>query len=33
MKFTCNTKELSNACNNVIRAVSVKATAPAIEGK
>ena len=32
MKFTCNTKELSNACNNVIRAVSVKATAPAIEG-
>lgn len=32
MKFTCNTKELSNACNNVIRAVSAKVTIPTIEG-
>lgn len=32
MKFTCNTKELSNACNNVIRAVSSKVTIPTIEG-
>lgn len=32
MKFTCNTKELSNACNNVIRAVSTKVTIPTIEG-
>ena len=32
MKFTCDTKELSNACNNVIRAVSTKVTIPTIEG-
>jgi DNA polymerase-3 subunit beta len=32
MKFTCNTKELSSACNNVIRAVSAKVTIPTIEG-
>lgn len=32
MKFTCNTKELSNACSNVIRAVSAKVTIPTIEG-
>lgn len=32
MKFTCNTKELSTACNNVIRAVSSKVTIPTIEG-
>lgn len=32
MKFTCNTKELSTACNNVIRAVSAKVTIPTIEG-
>lgn len=32
MKFTCNTKELSDACNNVVRAVSTKTTIPAIEG-
>ena len=32
MKFTCNTKELSSACNNVIRAVSTKVTIPTIEG-
>lgn len=32
MKFICNTKELSDACNNVVRAVSTKATIPAIEG-
>lgn len=32
MKFICNTKELSNACNNVIRAVSAKVTIPTIEG-
>lgn len=32
MKFICNTKELSNACNNVIRAVSTKVTIPTIEG-
>ena len=31
MKFTCDTKELSNACNNVIRAVSTKVTIPTIE--
>lgn len=32
MKFICNSKELSNACNNVIRAVSTKVTIPTIEG-
>ena len=32
MKFICNTKELSNACNNVIRAVGTKVTIPTIEG-
>lgn len=32
MKFTCNTKELNVACNNVIRAVSAKVTIPTIEG-
>ena len=32
MKFTCNTKKLSDACNNVIRAVSAKVTIPTIEG-
>lgn len=32
MKFTCNTKELNIACNNVIRAVSAKVTIPTIEG-
>lgn len=32
MKFTCNTKNLSDACNNVIRAVSAKVTIPTIEG-
>ena len=32
MKFTCNTKELSHACNNVMRAVSTKVTIPTIEG-
>lgn len=32
MKFTCNTKELSIACNNVMRAVSTKGTIPTIEG-
>lgn len=32
MKFICNTKELSSACNNVIRAVSAKVTIPTIEG-
>lgn len=32
MKFICNTKELNNACNNVIRAVSAKVTIPTIEG-
>lgn len=32
MKFICNTKELSAACNNVIRAVSTKITIPTIEG-
>ena len=32
MKFICNTKELSNACNNVMRAVSAKVTIPTIEG-
>ena len=32
MKFTCNTKELNTACNNVIRAVSSKVTIPTIEG-
>ena len=32
MKFTCNTKELNVACNNVLRAVSAKVTIPTIEG-
>lgn len=32
MKFTCNTKELSDACSNVMRAVSTKVTIPTIEG-
>ena len=32
MKFICNTKALSSACNNVMRAVSTKATIPTIEG-
>lgn len=32
MKFTCSTKELNNACNNVMRAVSTKVTIPTIEG-
>lgn len=32
MKFSCNTKALSDACNNVMRAVSTKVTIPAIEG-
>lgn len=32
MKFICNTRELSNACNNVIRAVNAKVTIPTIEG-
>lgn len=32
MKFKCNTKDLSNACTNVQKAVSVKSTIPAIEG-
>ncbi len=32
MKFTCNTKELNVACNNVIKAVSSKVTIPTIEG-
>lgn len=32
MKFTCNTRELSEACANVMRAVSTKMTIPTIEG-
>lgn len=32
MKFTCNTKQLSDACQNVMRAVSTKVTIPTIEG-
>ena len=32
MKFTCNARELNTACNNVMRAVSVKMTVPTIEG-
>lgn len=32
MKFICNTKQLSNACNNVIRAVGTKVTIPTVEG-
>ena len=32
MKFTCNTKKLSEACLNVMRAVSTKVTIPTIEG-
>lgn len=32
MKFTCNTKELNDACLNVMRAVSTKVTIPTIEG-
>jgi DNA polymerase-3 subunit beta len=31
-RFTCNTKELSEACSNVMRAVSTKVTIPTIEG-
>jgi DNA polymerase-3 subunit beta len=31
MKFTCNTKELSKACQTVSRAVATKATIPALE--
>ena len=32
MKFSCNTKNLNDACNNVMRAVSTKVTIPTIEG-
>ena len=32
MKFKCNTKELSAACQNVQKAVSVKSTMPSIAG-
>lgn len=32
MKFSCNTKKLSKACSNVMRAVSTKVTIPTIEG-
>ncbi|MGN1201905.1 MAG: DNA polymerase III subunit beta [Eubacterium sp.] len=32
MKFTCSTRELSDACSNVMRAVSTKVTIPTIEG-
>ncbi len=32
MKFSCNTKKLSDACNNVMRAVSAKVTIPTVEG-
>jgi len=32
MKFTCNIKNLNDACNNVIRAVSAKVTIHTIEG-
>lgn len=32
MKFTCNTLELSEACQNVQRAASTKSTIPSIEG-
>ena len=32
MKFTCSTKKLNEACNNVMRAVSTKVTIPTIEG-
>lgn len=32
MKFTCNTRQLSEACQNVMRAVSTKVTIPTIEG-
>lgn len=32
MKFSCNTQNLNEACNNVMRAVSVKVTIPTIEG-
>lgn len=32
MKFTCSTKNLNDACNNVVRAVSSKVTIPTIEG-
>lgn len=32
MKFTCNIKNLNDACNNVMRAVSAKVTIPTIEG-
>lgn len=32
MKFSCNTRKLSDACNNVMRAVSAKVTIPTVEG-
>lgn len=32
MKFTCDIKNLNDACNNVMRAVSTKVTIPTIEG-
>ena len=32
MKFTCDTKELSRACNTVSRAAATKASIPALEG-
>lgn len=32
MKFSCDTKTLSDACNNVMRAVSNKSSIPSIEG-
>lgn len=32
MKFTCNTKILSDACQNVARAASTKGQAPALDG-
>ena len=32
MKFTCETKKINTACNNVIRAVNAKVTIPTIEG-
>lgn len=32
MKFTCNTKELSKACQTVSRAAATKASVPALEG-
>ena len=32
MKFTCNTKELSKACQTVSKAAATRATVPALEG-